>query len=71
LQKTKGIIIPPQNAMLLARCFSLIRLVAVTLPQGGINDEKKWAHTFSRFLLMVEESFMNTPSFSNFYEVYP
>jgi hypothetical protein len=29
------------TAMLSAWCFSLNRLVAVTLPQGGINDGKK------------------------------
>jgi hypothetical protein len=29
--------------MLSARCFSLNRLVVVTLPQVGINDKKKQA----------------------------
>jgi hypothetical protein len=29
------------HSMLSARCFSLKRLVAVTLPQVGINDKKK------------------------------
>jgi hypothetical protein len=29
------------HSMLSARCFSLNRLVAATLPQVGINDKKK------------------------------
>jgi hypothetical protein len=44
------------HSMLSARCFSLNRLVAVTLPQVVINDKKKIYFSFDTTIARVKST---------------